>query len=168
MNKRKAFTLAEMLIMVVILGILAAVVIPTFASATTSAKDSALAQDLMMLKRMVLVYKAQHLEVAPGYPDGNTSEAPTEDAFLAQVTTASDSEGNTAAIGTPGFKYGPYMQRIPENPFNKLRSVLVLGDEEDFPAEADNNHGWVYKPVTQEVRPGNSGSDQAGKRYYDY
>jgi len=165
---RKAFTLAEILIVVVILGILAAVVIPTFASCTTAAKDSALAQDLMMLKRMVLVYKAQHLEIAPGYPNGDTTQAPTEQAFLDQVTMASNSSGATAVVGTVGFNYGPYMQKIPQNPFNSLRTVQVLADGEDFPADADGSHGWVYKPATQEVRPDNIGTDQAGKRYYDY
>ncbi|HSV27270.1 MAG TPA: prepilin-type N-terminal cleavage/methylation domain-containing protein [Sedimentisphaerales bacterium] len=164
----KAFTLVEVLIVVVILGILAAVVIPALASATTSARDSALAQDLVMLRRMVLVYKAQHLEVAPGYPGGNTNATPTEEVFLAQVTMASDRAGNTAPIGTPGFKYGPYMQRIPENPFNKLRTVRVLGNDEEFPTEADNRYGWIYKPATQEIRAGNTGTDLSGKRYFDY
>jgi general secretion pathway protein G len=79
--KRTAFTLVEILIVVVILGVLAAVVIPTFASCTNAAKDSCLAQDLGMLKRMVLVYKAQHLETAPGYPDGVRTQPPTEAAL---------------------------------------------------------------------------------------
>ncbi len=166
--KRTAFTLVEILIVVVILGILAVVVIPTFASCTAAAKDSALAQDLGMIKRMVLVYKAQHLETSPGYPDGDKSQAPTEEVFLAQVTTATDGNGATAAIGTPGYKYGPYMERIPENPFNRLRTVHILGDAEDFPAAADNSYGWVYKPATQAVRPDNTGAAETGKLYYTY
>jgi prepilin-type N-terminal cleavage/methylation domain-containing protein len=166
--KRTAFTLVEILIVVSILAILAVVVIPTFASCTAAAKDSALAQDLSMLKRMVLVYKAQHLETSPGYPDGDRTQAPTEDVFTAQVETASDAGGTTAAVGTAGYKYGPYMERIPENPFNHLRTVHILANGEAFPAEADNNHGWMYKPETQEVRPDNTGSDETGKLYYSY
>lgn len=166
--KRTAFTLVEILIVVAILGILAMVVIPTFASCTGAAKDSAVAEDLAMIKRMVLVYKAQHLETAPGYPDGDRTQAPTYEAFVAQVETASDSVGVTAAAGTPGYKYGPYMERIPENPFNKTRTVLVLGDAEEFPAEPDNTYGWIYKPATQEVRAGNTGEDESGKSYYSY
>jgi general secretion pathway protein G len=168
---RKAFTLVEILLVVVILGVLAAVVIPTFGSCTAAAKDSALAQDLAMIKRMILVYKAQHMEAAPGYPNGDRSQAPTQEAFLAQTTMASDAQGTTAAIGTAGYKYGPYMERIPANPYvdqTVQRSILVLGDSEDFPAEPDNQHGWICKPATQEVRAGNTGSDESGKRYYDY
>ena len=46
MNKARAFTLMEILIVVVLLGVRAAVVIPRVANSTTSAKDSALAADL--------------------------------------------------------------------------------------------------------------------------
>jgi hypothetical protein len=81
---------------------------------------------------------------------------------------ASDAQGVTAAVGTAGYKYGPYMQKIPENPFNNLRTVQILADNEDFPADADNSHGWVYKPATQEARADNTGTDVSGKRYYDY
>jgi prepilin-type N-terminal cleavage/methylation domain-containing protein len=164
----KAFTLVEILIVVVILGILAAIVIPAMASCTGYAKDSALAQDLTMFKRMVLVYKAQHLETSPGYPDGDKTQTPTEEAMLAQVTSASNISGQTALVNSAEYKYGPYMEKLPQNPFNGLRTVYVLGNSEDFPASADDSYGWAYKPATQEVRPYNSGTDQTGKRYYDY
>ena len=169
--KRTAFTLVEILIVVVILGILAAIVIPTFASCTAAANNSCLAQDLAMLKRMILVYKAQHLETAPGYPNGDRTVAPTETAFVDQTTMASNTNGATAAKGTPGYQYGPYMERLPANPYVEVavqRSVLVLGDNEPFPAMPDNQHGWICKPATQEVRAGNTGSDESGKLYYDY
>ncbi len=97
MNKAKAFTLVEILVVVVLLGVLAAIVIPAFANSTTSAKDSALAVDLQLLRRVILVYKSQHLEVGPGYPDGDTTQAPTEQAFIDQTTMASNTNGQTAA-----------------------------------------------------------------------
>ena len=99
-RKPSAFTLVEILVVVVLLGVVAAIVIPTASSSTTSAKESALAHDLQMLRRYVLVYKSQHLEVAPGYPNGATDAAPTEQAFVEQITIASDINGQTAARGT--------------------------------------------------------------------
>ena len=125
MNKAKAFTLMEILIVVVLLGVLAAIVIPTVANSTTSAKDSALAADLQLLRRVILVYKTQHLEVGPGYPDGDTTQAPTEQAFIDQATMASNTNGQTAAIGTPGFNRGPYLMKIPVNPFNLTKKILL-------------------------------------------
>ena len=168
MNKARAFTLIEILAVVVLLGILAAVVIPTVANCTTSAKDSALAVDLQLLRRFILVYKSQHLEVGPGYPNGDTTQAPTEQAFIDQTTMASNTNGQTAAIGTPGFNRGPYISKIPVNPFNGKNTVEMLADGQAFPANADDSHGWIYKAAASEIRADNTGTNLNGKRYYDY
>ena len=71
-------------------------------------------------------------------------------------------------MGTPGFERGPYLARIPENPFNEKTSVQMLGDGENFPVAADDQHGWIYKAATSELRADNTGTDGTGKSYYDY
>lgn len=162
MKTSRAFTLVEVLIVTVLLGVLAAIVVPSFSNSTTPAKESALATDLQLLRRFILIYKAHHLEVAPGYPDGNTTAAPTEDAFVAQATMSSNAHGQTAAVGTAGYERGPYVQRIPVNPFNGKSSIQI------FPAEADDSHGWIYKADTGEIRADSTGTDTNGTRYYDY
>ena len=168
MRKAKAFTLIEILVVVVLLGILAAVVIPAIASSSISAKQSALATDLQLLRRFILIYKFQHREVTPGYPDGDITQAPTEQDFIEQATLASNANGQTAARGTPGFNRGPYVMKIPVNPLNGKSGIQMLGDGENFPANADESHGWIYKAATAEIRADSAGSDSNGKRYYDY
>jgi general secretion pathway protein G len=168
MKRARAFTLVEILIVVVLLGVLAAIVIPAIASSSTSAKASALAADLNLLRRFVLIYKGHHLEVAPGYPNGQIAQPPTEQAFVDQATLSSDSSGQTAAVGTPGFNRGPYLGKIPANPFNGKDTVQMLGDGDAFPANADDSHGWIYKAATTELQADNAGTDSNGKRYYDY
>lgn len=164
----RAFTLVEILIVVVLLAILALVVLPMVSGSVMSARESAVAHDLNMLRRYVLIYTAQHLEVAPGYPDGDRTQAPTEQAFVEQTTMASDPNGQTAPVGTPGFERGPYLMKIPVNPLNHKDTVQVLGDGDAFPANGDDSHGWIYKPAGAEVRADCGGSDDNGKRYYDY
>lgn len=164
----RAFTLVEILIVVVLLGILAAIVIPTVANSTTSAKETALTHDLHMLRRYILIYKSQHLEVGPGYPDGDTNQTPTEQAFVDQITLASNTQGQTAPQGTPGFNRGPYLSRIPANPFGNSKTIQMLADGDPFPAAADGSHGWIYKAATSEIRADTTGADRNGKTYYDY
>ena len=76
MRRAKAFTLVEILIVVVLLGVLAAIVVPAIGNCGNSARASSLATNLNMLRRFVIVYTSQHLEVAPGYTAGAGS-APT-------------------------------------------------------------------------------------------
>ena len=168
MRKERAFTLVEILIVVVLLGILAVVVLPLLAGSSISAKESALAHDVQMLRRCVLIYKSQHLEVGPGYPNGDTTQYPTKDDFIEQITMSSNSTGETADIGTAGFERGPYLMKIPVNPLNNKSTVQILLDDDDFPANADDSHGWIYKPATSEVRADSGGTDDRGKPYYDY
>jgi type II secretory pathway pseudopilin PulG len=160
--------LVEILVVVVLVGILAAIVIPTVAHSTTLARESGLASDLGLLRRFVLIYTSQHLEVAPGYPNGATTATPTGDTFVAQATLSSKATGQTAARGTPGYLYGPYLSRIPANPLNDLDTVEMVPNGGSFPAVADGNYGWIFRPETGEMRPDNTGTNAAGVAYYDY
>lgn len=141
------FTLVEILIVVIILGILAAIVIPQFAGATQEARDNMLKENLRNLRTQVNVYRAQHRDVSPGYPDGDTDAAPTEAAFIEQMTELTDIDGFTVANGANAAEaiYGPYLRQIPENPVNQLATVEIL----DVGAGAlvgDESHGWIFRP----------------------
>jgi general secretion pathway protein G len=168
MKRTGGFTLVEILIVVVLLGILAAIVLPAVSDGAISARRSALMQDLQLLRRVILIYASQHSEVAPGYADGDTSAAPTEQAFIDQATLATRESGQTAAPGTAGFNRGPYLLRIPSNPLNNMATIQILGDGEAFPAEGDDSHGWVYKAATGEIHADSPGTDGEGQPYYAY
>lgn len=167
-KRASAFTLVEILIVVVLLGILAAIVIPAVGGSGMAARESAMAQDLKLLQRYILIYKCHHQEVSPGYPGGNSAAAPTEAAFRAQALLASNEAGQTAVIGTPGFDRGPYLQKIPVNPINGLDTVTMLANGASFPANANGSTGWIYLAETGEVRSNCVGVDNKGVPYYDY
>ena len=56
---RRGFTLIEILIVVVILGILAAVVVPQFTNASDDANDAAVRSQLQTLRGQIELYRAQ-------------------------------------------------------------------------------------------------------------
>jgi len=167
-NARHGFTLVEILIVVIILGILAAIVIPQFSNATASARASMLADDLRLMRSQIMVFKAQHNSVSPGYPGGDPTASPTESAFAAQITLASTASCATAAPGTAGYHYGPYMTQVPPNPINGKNSVLVLGDGQTFPSTPSNTYGWIYQPSTLIFKGDTLGRDESGRSYFDY
>jgi len=159
------FTLVEILIVVIILGILAAIVVPQFSNASESARENMLRENLRMMRVQMGTYTIQHLDVAPGYDsEGNPSEAD----FIAQMTQYSDIDGNTNNTQTPVFCYGPYMRHIPENPINILRTVQIIDDATPMPVAANDASGWIYKPNELALRAGSSGSDTTGQDYYSY
>jgi general secretion pathway protein G len=163
-----AFTLIELLIVVVILGILATIVIPQFSSASVNAKESTLKDELRYLRTQIVVYKAQHHDVPPGYPNGDRQAAATGPDFIAQLTRPTDAFGVTAAAASPVFKYGPYLSAMPTNPLNNLQAVQIVDDNSPLPVPSGVTYGWIYKPLTNEIIANSPGSDASGTLYSTY
>lgn len=65
-SARKGFTLIEILIVVVILGILAAIVIPQFTDASTQASEASVRSQLQTVRGQLELYRVQNNDV---YPD---------------------------------------------------------------------------------------------------
>ena len=108
---RSGFTLIEILIVVIILGILAAIVIPQFSSASNDARKSNVQSTVQTLRSQVALYKLQHQDVLP---DLVTSWDP--------LTLKTDAAGSTTpAAGVQTF--GPYMQDTPTNSLNGRQNV---------------------------------------------
>jgi general secretion pathway protein G len=126
-TRKSGFTLVEILIVVIILGILAAIVIPQFTNASQDARESALLSQLQTLRSQIELYKLQHMDVLP---DLVTNWNP--------MTTKTDISG--AASVNPN-DFGPYMQSAPTNPINTLSNV-TNGDTALAAAAADC--GFIY------------------------
>ncbi len=160
--------MVEILIVVLLLGIIAAIALPRFSNATDMARASMLADDLRIIRMQIEVFKGQHRGVAPGYPNCDTSQAPTEAAFVTHMIKASKSNGETAEPNTPGFPHGPYFQKMPSNPVNNKSSVEIIPDGGALPDAPDDSHGWIYQPSTMTFKADSSGQDENGKEFFDY
>ena len=127
--KKSAFTLVEILIVVIILGILAAIVIPQFTQASNDARTNALASDLQTVRSQLQLYKVQHLDNFPG-------------ATMSTLLTSRTDQTGTTGTDANQFPLGPYLQKFPTNPFAANNSVKI-GDPPGTGTE-----GWDYNPST--------------------
>ncbi len=131
--ERKGFTLVELLIVVIILGILAAVVIPQFSDAAGDAQTSSLTTNLQTIRGQLELYKLQH-----------NSTYPTLLSFTAQMTAGTD------ISGAAGADFGPYLQAVPNNPFTNTN---------DLGTGALDSSAWYYDEATGQFRANNTGYD---------
>lgn len=161
---RHAFTLVELLIVITILGILAAIVVPRFTSASVQTKENAMKEDLRRVRTQIELFKAQHNGLNPGefFPSG---PAPSGGEFTMIFTRYTDVNGFASMVKSEDYRFGPYLPSFPTNPMNGLSDVRVGAfDGESF----DGLTGWLYDPATGRFAPNLVGEDSSGKRFRDY
>ena len=104
-RKRRGFTLIEILIVVVILGILAAIVIPQFTNASQEATASAIRSQLQTIRGQIELYRVRN---AGNLPAGFTG-------------------ADSSLLDPPGDQ-APYLTQAPTLPPNW---AFVFGDNPD-------------------------------------
>lgn len=164
---RRGFTLAELVVVVAVLGVVAALGVPRFAGAESVHHEARLGEAVRELRRAVTVYAAQHNDVPPGHPDGRVSTSPTTGALLNQLTGWTDAAGHAANQPTPAYRYGPYLRAIPMNAVSGLSTVRFVAPGRPVDEPTDEA-GWVYQPNTLSIAADTSGRDGRGVRYFDY
>jgi general secretion pathway protein G len=144
--RRTGFTLIEVLIVVVIMAVLAATIIPQFASSATDAKNSALKFNLHGLRQQIEMYKLQH----------NGAMPTIQNSSLPQLTSSTDVNGNIGAQG-PTYPFGPYIQGglLPANSIDGQTTVSATAV---FPPTASTSTGgWLYNAASGQIAPNTDG-----------
>jgi len=140
-TNRPAFTLVEVLIVVTILGILAAAVLPTFNGHRQAANEAALAHSLATVRRQIALYKAQNRGIPPG-----------------DLGTEADFQADLA----------PLLPMVPANPIKRSATIAVKADGLTIAGTVGGSAGWRYDAKTGEFRANSGGTASDGRRYHHF
>ena len=177
------FTLVELLIVVIILAVLAAIIVPQFSSATIDAKEAALDANLARMRSAIELFQAQHNGKYPGWvattgatcPGGGTAGTGAENtnqAFMDHMLMYSNAEGQTCSIGDATFKYGPYLRKgIPHDSLTGKGSVkddIVVSFTGATLAPTVTTGGWAYDTKSGQIVMNSNVNDTRSKPYYTH
>ena len=126
-HRRAGFTLLEVMVVVVILGILAALVVPQIIGRPDEARVIAARQDIASLMQALKLYRLDN------------QRYPTTEQGL-QALTAKPA----AAPIPPNWKAGGYVERLPRDPWGNAYQYLnpgVHGEIDVFSLGADGQPG---------------------------
>jgi len=153
------FTLVELLIVVIILAILAAIIVPQFSAATDDANQSAYDTNIANIRAAVDLYRQQH----NAYPGAVASSGATcvngvavagaigDAAFIAQLKNYTNAAGLACTGTDPNqFKYGPYLKDdLPVNPMGTVNTLAVVNTGV-LGLASGSTGGWRFDSVTGE------------------
>ena len=118
------YTFVEILVVVVILAVLAALVVPHFGQASTDPDLAALSATLQTVRTQLQYYKVQHNGSLPSLAD-----------WEKQMLGRSRPNGKLSADGP----CGPYLLQLPVNPLDGSRNIGPL---------QNGSGGWAYDQDT--------------------
>lgn len=131
----RGFTLIEVLIVVVMVAILAAVVMPYALDRVGDSKQTTAIYNLARLRALIYEYKVNHDRPLSG--------------LLIELTVSTDKHGN---IGTgAAYPHGPYLFDIPLNPMSDSNVVTAITVSPATAGNVTGTGGWLYNPSTAEL-----------------
>lgn len=106
MSRTRGLTLIEVLIIVIVLALLAAIVTPQFSRAEGDERAGVLKTNLLDVRAQLRLYRTQH---GDRYPD--------RERFVEQMTKFTSPQGQTSDRRDHEHSLGPYLRAIPLNPY---------------------------------------------------
>jgi general secretion pathway protein G len=144
-----AFSVIELVIVIVIMGAVATIAVPRLIGASQRASAAALSGDTKALQRAIDFYIAEHGEFCPAAGSDGTIST-DGNAFANRLTSRTDDDGSINATGPNG----PYLTSIPINPYNAKNTIRVDGVD-----AGSNAGGWRYDSIKRIIEPDHTGID---------
>lgn len=150
-----------MLLTVVIVGILAATMVPHFTDSTTDAQDAALRQSLHTIRSQIELFKAQHGGHLPGWT------GPYD--FGPHMMAYTNAAGDISLDPDPAYPLGPYLpSTLIVNPVNGGTSAKAVTGvpsgqtpQNDL-VEDGERVGWFINVATGQIAPNAEGATSQG------
>ena len=151
-TRKSGFSLVELVIVIIVLAVISAIAVPRIGRGAKGADDSAVGQNLSILRSVIETYSAEHGGKYPGaVADGAGGAAGTEAAFISQLTKFSDKIGNVSDTKdtATGKIYGPYLHKVPPLTVgaNNGKTTVKVVTGATVPA-VGGTEGWVYNADT--------------------
>ncbi|MDP2647533.1 MAG: prepilin-type N-terminal cleavage/methylation domain-containing protein [Desulfobacterales bacterium] len=131
-DKESGFTLIEMLIVIIVLGILAMIIVPQITVSTEDAKVKTLQTNLSGIRSALEIYYAQHNNKYPGQNDtagvATSVDLTAATAFVQQLTQYTSAIGAVNSSKGTTWPYGPYIRggALPSNPFTETTTLVAV------------------------------------------
>jgi len=107
-RKVRGFTLVELLVVIVVLAVLAAIVVPKFVGAGERSREAALKSDLKVLRNAVALFFTDCKSYPKNLNDLAATSAPAK---------GKDSSGTDKDITATDWN-GPYVEKVPTDPIS--------------------------------------------------
>jgi type II secretory pathway pseudopilin PulG len=162
--------LVELVIVVVVIGIIAAIAVPRISSGVRGSEESALRESLNALRTAIDMYAAEHHGAFPGSTaDGAGNGANSAGALVNQLIKCSNELGAVVDVRDSSHPFGSYLKGIPPVPVgpNKNSTTVAIDATNSPPLVTLGTEGWVYNPTTGQIIANTDEPNQAGTRTYD-
>jgi prepilin-type N-terminal cleavage/methylation domain-containing protein len=154
-RRRSAFSLIELVVVLVILGVIAAIAIPRMTRGATNAGGVALKSSLQTLRGAIELYRSEHNGLLPTADIGEQ---------LTKFTDANGGNPSDTMNAAMGIIYGPYLMELPPLPVGSKKGNRLIETADGAGV------GWLYDPTTGVITANTSDTevDPDGVKYNTY
>ena len=140
-KRTNGFTLVELLIVILILGVIVGIILPLFSDSSDRAKISSSLATLQTLRQQLSLAKIEHNEYYPDLGSGGDGW----NIMIKKTRPSSSTTGSYTLGDGSSTDVGPYIRKTPKNPFEESSTINSVGS----PAAGV---GFLYNQSTGEIK----------------